>query len=202
MGNTTLQKVCFATLMVVFIIWRAWETHRRQGSVRGSVSMSWSIHALVFCTGVVFVGTMLEFCFVPRRHSLVVSAFGVGLFLVAHLLRLKAIRALDRYWSLHIEIRETQELVQEGIYGYMRHPAYAAFILEHAAVPLIANAWWSFGAACFLYVPMLLLRMRMEEAALVTKFGDKYRDYQRRVGALLPRLSAMAGLLRSGQRNS
>ncbi|HUI08615.1 MAG TPA: isoprenylcysteine carboxylmethyltransferase family protein [Verrucomicrobiae bacterium] len=202
MGNPTIQKVCFAVLMVGLIIWRAWETHRRQGSVRGKISMSWSIYALVVCTGVVFVGTLVEFCFVPRRHYLVVSILGVGLFFVAHILRLRAIRTLDRFWSLHVEIRDTQELVQDGVYGYIRHPAYAAFILEHVAVPLAANAWYSVGAALFLYVPMLLLRMHIEEAALVAKFGDKYRDYQRRVGALLPRFSALAGLWGSRQPSS
>jgi protein-S-isoprenylcysteine O-methyltransferase Ste14 len=32
-----------------------------------------------------------------------------------------------------------------------------------------------------------LLRIRYEEAALLKKFGDDYKDYQRRTGLILPR---------------
>jgi protein-S-isoprenylcysteine O-methyltransferase Ste14 len=202
MGGLTIQKVCFAALIAGYTIWRAWETRRKQGSARGDIRLLWTFYALVILTGVVFVGTILEFCFVPREHSLVVSLVGVILFAAAHLLRLKAIRTLDKYWSLHIEIRDKQQLVQEGIYGYMRHPAYAAFILEHIAVPLFGNAWWSLSAAVFLYTPMLLIRMRLEEAALVEKFGEQYRDYQRRVGALWPRLSTLTKLGKAQQSSS
>jgi protein-S-isoprenylcysteine O-methyltransferase Ste14 len=202
MENSTTGKVCFAVLITGFTVWRAWEIRRKQGSARGDVHLLWTFHALVILTGVVFGGTILEFCFVPRKHNLAVSLVAVFVFVAAHLLRLKAIRTLDRFWSLHIEIREKQVLVQEGIYGYVRHPAYAAFILEHIAVPLFGNAWWSLGAALFLYTPMLLLRMRLEEGALVEKFGDQYRVYQRRVGALAPRFSMLVNLWKSHQAGS
>jgi protein-S-isoprenylcysteine O-methyltransferase Ste14 len=33
----------------------------------------------------------------------------------------------------------------------------------------------------------LVYRLRVEERALVDKFGDQYRSYQREVGALWPR---------------
>lgn len=202
MGDLTIRKVGFAALIAGYTIWRAWETRRKQGSLRGDIRLLWTFYALVILTGVVFIGTILEFCFVPREHSLAVSLVGVAMFVAAHLLRLKAIRTLDRFWSLHIEIRDKQQLVQEGIYGYVRHPAYAAFMLEHAAIPLFGNAWWSLGAALFLYTPMLLLRMRLEEAALVEKFGEQYRDYRRRVGALWPRLSALTKCGKAAQSSS
>src|ERR1035438_5508817 len=108
MENSTTGKVCFAALITGLTIWRAWETRRKQGSARGDVRLLWTFYALVVLTGVVFMGTVVEFCFVPRKHSLVVSLIGVGLFLLAHVLRLTAIRTLDRFWSLHIEIREKQ----------------------------------------------------------------------------------------------
>jgi protein-S-isoprenylcysteine O-methyltransferase Ste14 len=39
-------------------------------------------------------------------------------------------------------------------------------------------------------VPLLLMRIRREEAAMVEKFGDTYREYQQEVGALIPRWSS------------
>jgi protein-S-isoprenylcysteine O-methyltransferase Ste14 len=197
MESTTYQKIGFVVLITGLTVWRAWETQRKQGGVRGNVRMLWTFYALVISTGVVFVGTMLEFCLVPRPHSLVVSLIGVTLFIAAHILRLNAIRALDRFWSLHIEIRDSQVLVREGVYRYIRHPAYASFILEHIAVPLFGNAWWSLGAALLIYVPVLLVRIRFEEEALIGKFGDQYREYRRKTGALIPHLSALANLCRA-----
>jgi protein-S-isoprenylcysteine O-methyltransferase Ste14 len=59
--------------------------------------------------------------------------------------------------------------------------------MEHIAVPLVGNAWWSLAATVLLYIPMILLRLNKEESALVGKFGDAYRAYQREVGALAPK---------------
>jgi protein-S-isoprenylcysteine O-methyltransferase Ste14 len=202
MERSAAQKVCFAVFITGLTVWRAWETRRKQGAVRGDIRMAWTFYALVISTGIVFIGTLLEFCFVPRKFSPLIAVLGGGLLVAAHVLRLNAIRSLDRYWSLHVEIRERQSLVQEGVYKYLRHPAYASFILEHIAVPLLGNAWWSLGAALFVFTPMVLVRIRVEEAALTEKFGDEYREYQRNVGALTPRLSSVTHLWKSRQSDS
>ncbi len=195
MTHSSTATIGFTVFVVAALGWRAWETFRKQGAARGSTSMMWSFYALVGLTTVIFVGTMLEFFLVSRPFRPAIAVAGVALFGLANWLRIVAIRALDRYWSLHIEIREQQPLIQQGPYGWVRHPAYSAFVIEHVAVPLVGNAWWSLGLTLLLYVPMILWRIHKEEAALVAKFGERYRDYQRRVGRLVPRLST---LLRSG----
>jgi protein-S-isoprenylcysteine O-methyltransferase Ste14 len=184
------EKVCFVLFMAGIVVWRAWETWRKQGQVRGQTSMQWSFYAMVALTALIFGGTVCEFFFVSRPHRLEISLLGMVLFVAANIMRIRAIRTLGRFWSLHVEIREQHEFRRVGPYRFVRHPAYASFVLEHLAVPLVGNAWWSFGAAVLLYVPMVLWRMRTEEAALAAKFGESYRSYQREVGALFPRLSA------------
>ena len=83
----------------------------------------------------------------------------------------------------------------------MRHPAYAAITLEVLSIPLAVNAWWTLLFTAATYVPLLWVRLRQEERALVEKFGDAYRAYQREVGAVLPRPSALLHC-GSGQRSS
>jgi protein-S-isoprenylcysteine O-methyltransferase Ste14 len=61
--------------------------------------------------------------------------------------------------------------------------------LEVLSIPLTVNAWWTVAFAAATYLPLLVYRLRVEEQALVEKFGDSYRVYQREVGALCPRLS-------------
>jgi protein-S-isoprenylcysteine O-methyltransferase Ste14 len=62
----------------------------------------------------------------------------------------------------------------------------AALILLGATTLLTAN--WVVaicgGAACGL----LIARSRIEERRLVEKFGDAYRNYQRRTGRVFPRI--------------
>ena len=36
------------------------------------------------------------------------------------------------------------------------------------------------------FVPAMFLRLRLEEPALVEKFGDAYREYQRTTSAFVP----------------
>jgi protein-S-isoprenylcysteine O-methyltransferase Ste14 len=38
----------------------------------------------------------------------------------------------------------------------------------------------------FIFVPALLLRLKLEEAALLEKFGASYRQYQRETPAIFP----------------
>jgi len=59
-----------------------------------------------------------------------VTLAGLVLFVVAVAVRVTAIRALGRFWSLHLEIRQDHQLITEGIYGSLRHPAYLAIMLE------------------------------------------------------------------------
>ena len=190
MNASPLVQVLFTAFMVVVVVWRVWETFRKQGSERGRTSMHWSFYALFAVSCLVFGGTIVEFVFLPRPHSVGLIGVGIVLFVVSNVLRVAAIRALGRFWSLHIEIREQHQFVREGPYRHVRHPAYLAFILEHIAVPLAGSAWFSLGITLVLYVPMILWRIRCEDRALIEKFGDSYRRYRQEVGALVPKVAS------------
>jgi protein-S-isoprenylcysteine O-methyltransferase Ste14 len=189
MNATTMERLLVGAFVLIALGLRVGEMWRKQGTERGQTSMLWSFYALVGVGAVVYAGAVLEFYFVPRTYHLALGLMGMVLYGMAVGLRLAAIRALGRHWSLHIEIRERHPLIQEGPYRWIRHPAYASFVLETAGVPLVANAWWSLLIAVVVYVPLLCWRIQREERALVAKLGDVYRHYQREVGMLLPRIA-------------
>jgi len=68
----------------------------------------------------------------------------------------------------------------------MRHPTYFSMILELSAAALILQAPATFAVVALLFVPALAERVRLEEAALVEKFGEAYRVYQRSTPAVIP----------------
>ena len=101
-------------------------------------------------------------------------------------LRRRAIAALGKFWSLHVEIRDNHEFVRSGPFRWMRHPTYFSMILELLSAGLILNARYSFAIIPLIFVPALLLRLKLEEAALLEKFGDAYRAYQQTTPAIFP----------------
>ncbi len=187
MNASIVEKFLFVAFILLALGLRVSEMWRKRGSERGDISMLWSFYVLVGAAGAVYAGAVIEFFFWPRPYVLAVGIVGMLLYGGSVLLRLAAIRALGRFWSLHIEIRQQHPLVRQGPYGFVRHPAYAAFVLETAGVALAGNAWLALGVALLVYLPLLQWRIRREEAALVAKLGPAYSAYQREVGMLLPR---------------
>jgi|YelNatPaOPRAMG01_1025707.scaffolds.fasta_scaffold22234_3 methyltransferase len=175
----------------VVLLERAVATFRHRGIVPGRQQMQWSLYAL-FGSYVLIVGGSLTEHFVTHRPLVVwVSVVGVLAYAGSVAIREVAIGTLGRMWSLQIEIREGHQLVRNGIYAYVRHPNYAAIVLEALSIPVVVSAWCTLGLALVTLIPVLLLRLRSEELALTEKFGDQYRTYQQEVGALVPRWSAL-----------
>lgn len=80
--------------------------------------------------------------------------------------------------------REDGELVQSGIYGYVRHPIYAGVIFA-------AIAWTIFYAslshlvATLVFIGFFAAKASREEQWLVERY-PQYSEYQQRVKRLIP----------------
>lgn len=83
-------------------------------------------------------------------------------------------------------IAEEHKLVTEGVYAHIRHPIYVAVWLTGLA-QLLMLANWIAGPACLiLYLPVYLVRVPREEGMMRDHFGDEYRAYAERTGAIFP----------------
>jgi protein-S-isoprenylcysteine O-methyltransferase Ste14 len=97
-------------------------------------------------------------------------------------------RALGRYWSVTLEVKEQHVLMTEGIYKYVRHPMYAAFWLwALAQAVLIPNAIAG-PAGIVGFGTLYFLRVKKEEALMLATFGDQYSAYVQRTRRLIPRV--------------
>lgn len=165
---------------------RILELRTSRVTVRGPVQEKFTFWWFMLCGTLMFVGALVEYFWRERTASWALLAVGAVSAAASFLVRRRAIANLGQFWSLHVEIRENHQFVQSGPFRWMRHPTYFSMILELLSVALILNAVATAAVVTLLFVPALLVRLRIEERALVEKFGPTYEAYQLRTPALIP----------------
>lgn len=87
--------------------------------------------------------------------------------------------------------RKQHELVTKGPYRWVRHPLYSIGSSLFIAFGMMADNWFIalLGVLAFLG---MAARTPKEEANLIEKFGDEYREYMKRTGRFFPRLGGDA----------
>ena len=58
--------------------------------------------------------------------------------------RAAIIERFGKFHSIHIEIRDHQQIIKKGPYKYLRHPYYLSVMLELLGFPLVPNAYYTF----------------------------------------------------------
>lgn len=82
-----------------------------------------------------------------------------------------------------------QKLVTEGPYAHTRHPRYLQVLLALAGWALLANYFAGYLAA-LLWIPLMLVIVRLEEEELRRRFGAEHADYCQRVPRFWPHAPA------------
>jgi protein-S-isoprenylcysteine O-methyltransferase Ste14 len=93
---------------------------------------------------------------------------------------------LGTNWSVSLELRSTHQLVTQGIYGLVRHPMYAAFILFGLAQALLLPNWLAGTSALVAVALLCVIRIPNEEAMMREFFGQEYHDYMKRTDCVIP----------------
>ena len=83
--------------------------------------------------------------------------------------------------------RKEHKLVTNGIYRYIRHPLYTFGSSMFVAFGMMADNWFIAALGILTFI-LMAIRTPKEEANLIEKFGDEYRDYMKRTGRFLPKL--------------
>jgi protein-S-isoprenylcysteine O-methyltransferase Ste14 len=93
-------------------------------------------------------------------------------------------------WSLVILNRGFPQgkLFTDGPYRWCRHPVYGCWVMFNVpGIVLLVGTWLGLLVPPLMYVALRWL-VRSEEQWLLQTFGDAYRDYRARTGAVFPRV--------------
>lgn len=111
---------------------------------------------------------------------------GAGVWAIGAGLLIWTLSSLGKNLTDTVVTRKEHTLVTRGPYRWVRHPFYVCAGLMIFASSVVAANWFIFaGIAVFLL--LISLRTRTEEANLLARFGDDYRAYMERTGRFWPR---------------
>ena len=87
--------------------------------------------------------------------------------------------------------REEHKLVTSGPYRWVRHPLYSVGSSMFVAFGMMADNWFIAALGVFTFI-LMAIRTPKEEANLIEKFGDEYREYMKHTGSFLPKIGGTA----------
>jgi len=83
--------------------------------------------------------------------------------------------------------RRKHKLVVSGPYRWVRHPLYTIASCMFISFGMIADNWFIAALGVLAFIAMAF-RTPKEEANLIEKFGNEYREYIKRTGRFFPKL--------------
>jgi len=101
-------------------------------------------------------------------------------------LRLAAIRALGRRFTVQVSIVEGHRLMQEGLYRWVRHPSYLGSLISLTGLGLAMENWICMIVLVAVPAMATSYRISIEETVLRREFGPEYEAYAKKTKRLLP----------------
>jgi protein-S-isoprenylcysteine O-methyltransferase Ste14 len=92
---------------------------------------------------------------------------------------------LGRNWSARVTLKHGHTLQRNGPYAIVRHPIYAGLFAAMLGSAIVFGQLRCFLGAVVAFAAWLA-KARLEEAFLMTRFGETYADYRREVKTLIP----------------
>lgn len=133
---------------------------------------------------------VMEFA-MKSRHSFSVSFLKIISFIMIWggiIFRVYAIKKLSIYFSNAAEIQEEHQLYDKGIYSKIRHPSYTGAICTIIGTLIWLESWEVFVVCLLLITIAYWHRITQEEKLLTNHFKDKYIQYCKKTGCLLPKI--------------
>ena len=186
MNTKIILIIAFSYLYGFFELFMGIRQKRKQNIVKsGDKASIWILTILIA------VGYLLSFSIGATKtgriyHWDTFFAIGALLAIVGLIIRINAIVTLKQHFTYTVTAIEHHELIETGIYKYIRHPGYLGQIIIFIGISTSMSNWLSI---LLMLIPVLfgyIYRIRTEERFMTEQLGQKYIDYQKRTKRLIP----------------
>jgi protein-S-isoprenylcysteine O-methyltransferase Ste14 len=97
-----------------------------------------------------------------------------------------AIVTLGRFFQVTVAIDDGHRVIDSGPYRWLRHPAYLGAIVNLTGFGVAEGDWASIALMMAGATVALLVRIHVEERALLASLGEDYARFSRNKARLLP----------------
>ena len=134
------------------------------------------LSGLMFLIGFIMAGFNFRFgwLILPKAVSIAAAVC----FLLAYLFYAEVMRE-NTYLSRTVEIQENQTVIDNGLYGIVRHPMYSATLLLFLSMPLVLGSFQAF--VIFLSYPFIIAKRIENEEEVLENGLQGYAEYKKRV---------------------
>ena len=122
------------------------------------------------------------------RLAGIINGLGLLLCLLGLGLRYWSRRILGRFFTIGVVKQEDHQVIQNGPYRLVRHPAYLAFMLYYLGFPLIIGNWLGLLILSLPAWVIFLWLIIVEDKHLAKALGKEYQEYQKHSAKLIPRI--------------
>jgi len=101
-------------------------------------------------------------------------------------LKLWTIYSLGTFFTVKVVVTEHHRIIDYGPYRWLRHPCYLGMIMTSVGIGLMLGDVVSIAMMLVVSVIVFVVRIHVEEQALLDALGEEYRLYMHRTTRLVP----------------
>jgi len=115
----------------------------------------------------------------------VLRYIGLAVYLVFSWIQVWSFKSLGDNYSQDIMIKKKHELVTKGPFKLIRHPQYMCQILLDLGATA-ATLGYVVGLLALIEIPIYIMRASVEDKLLYKYFAEKFSDYKKKSGFMIP----------------
>jgi len=154
----------------------------KQNVDKGSIYYIW---LTIFITIFAAIHISNNYSYPILRNSNI-EIIGLLLLIFGIILRLIIIKSLGRFFTVNVTIAPNHILKKDGFYKYLRHPSYSASLLSFIGFGITLNNLLSLALITVLIFTVFIIRINIEEKALIKHFDSEYSDYIKTTKRIIP----------------
>lgn len=132
---------------------------------------------------------LLEAFFLNRQRAFdynILTILFLAIALFGLIFRSWAYITLGKFFTMHLQTKADQPLIEDGPYKILRHPSYTGAFLTYSFIPLFLGSYISWVIAVILLFIAFYRRINLEEKMLEEHLGEKYRTFCATRARLIP----------------